>query len=116
MRGEQQQECAIEIIDDHIRQCIRSLEAILDAVEYRIRFSWMFNQQEPRRDSYEFQWFKDLFGTRRTVDVLIKGSHFKDFLNTVSKERREKLEYQTNTILLNTDKTIVGLYSYVYQM
>ena len=70
----------------------------------------MFNQQEPQRNSYEFQWFKDLFGTRRTVDVLIKGSHFKDYLNTVSKERKEKLECQAKNILLNLDKTMVGLY------
>ena len=83
---------------------------MLDVVEYRIRFSWIFNQQEPRRNSYEFQWYKDLFGTRRTVDVLIKGSHFKDFIKTGSKERREKLQNQARIILLNLDKTMVGLY------
>ena len=110
LKQKEEKELAIEIIDDYLLKFIRSLEAILDAVEYSIRFSWIFNQQEPRRNSYEFQWYKDLFGTPRTVDVLIKSSHFKDFIKTVSEERREKLENQARTILLNADMAIVGLY------
>ena len=109
-KEEEEMELAIEINNDYLGQFIRRLEAVLDVVEYRIRFSWIFNQQEPRRNSYEFQWYKDLFGTRRTVDVLIKSSHFKDYLNTVSKARREKLESHTKIILLNMDLTITGLY------
>jgi len=109
----------IEIVDDYLRQFILWLEAIFHMVEYRIRYGWIWKGSIPSRKSQEFRWYLSTFGREKTVQVLIKASHFKDYFNkldeeTNNKNKKSKIKDQIKTVLTHLDKNIVGFYhSYI---
>ena len=106
---------AIEIVDDYLRQFILWLETIFHMVEYRIRYGWIWKRSIPSRRSQEFRWYLSTFGREKTIKVLIKASHFKDYFNQLDKvandkNKKSKLKDQIKTILNHLDKNVVGFY------
>ena len=109
-RSNPEKDIAIEILDDYLRQFILWLEAIFHMVEYRIRYGWI-KSQVPNHNSQEFRWYLSTFGKEKTVNVLIKASHSKDYFKKLDdSNKKTKLKNQIKNILNNLNKNIVGFY------